>query len=95
MIFAILKSLDQVLKTLIKVGDAIAGKVGEALAKAARESMYKELGVELERIQALSLVNENIRDEEIQFLEERIQLLQDYMDRTMVRLDGVRVIVCK
>jgi len=46
---------------------------------------------ELDRLQALSSVNPNIRKEEIQYLEDSTGRLQSYLDAAQMRLDAIRV----
>lgn len=89
----VIKSLEPLLRGLLKKGDAIADSVGSALARHAHDAMNQQLGDELERMLHLAQVNPNVREIEIQYMRERIELLQQHIMKTMVRLDGIRVIV--
>ncbi len=42
---------------------------------------------------ALSLVNPNVRAEEIQFFEQQLEMLTEVLDSASLRLDALRVIV--
>lgn len=91
----VINSLEPLVRQLLQKGDVIAGKVGEALARSAVEAMERELGDELERMRHLATVNPNVREIEIQFMEERMVLLRQHIAQTMVHLDAVRIIVSR
>ena len=61
--------------------------------KQAHQDMQQSLNAELERLQALKAVNPNIRDEEIESIEEQIKELTGYINQAQVQLDSLRLIV--
>ncbi len=86
-------SVQPQLHHLIEVGEGlIEAKVDEVRQQAQRD-MHSRLNAELERLQALKAVNPNIRDEEIESLDEQITTLNGYISRAQYQLDSLRVIV--
>ena len=55
--------------------------------------MQQKLNGELERLLALKAVNPNIRDEEIDILEQQMQQLSGYIESAQLQLDSLRLIV--
>ncbi|EKO3483048.1 RNA polymerase-associated protein RapA [Vibrio fluvialis] len=64
-----------------------------AIRDQAQKEMHQILNGELERLQALKAVNPNIRDEEIEVLEQQIQELTGYIAQAQYQLDSLRLIV--
>ncbi|MBY7999996.1 RNA polymerase-associated protein RapA [Vibrio fluvialis] len=64
-----------------------------AIREQAQKEMHQILNGELERLQALKAVNPNIRDEEIEVLEQQIQELTSYIAQAQYQLDSLRLIV--
>ncbi|MCR9300220.1 RNA polymerase-associated protein RapA [Vibrio fluvialis] len=64
-----------------------------AIREQAQKEMHQILNGELERLQALKAVNPNIRDEEIEVLEQQIQELTGYIAQAQYQLDSLRLIV--
>ncbi len=86
-------SVQPQLHHLIEIGEGlIEAKVDEVRQQAQRD-MHSRLNAELERLQALKAVNPNIRDEEIESLDEQITTLNGYISRAQYQLDSLRVIV--
>ncbi|MCW8333230.1 RNA polymerase-associated protein RapA [Vibrio paucivorans] len=78
---------------LIEAGDAqIAQRVDDVREQAQKE-MQASLNGELERLQALKAVNPNIRDEEIEAIDDQIKELTGYISKAQVQLDSLRLIV--
>ncbi|WP_375752420.1 RNA polymerase-associated protein RapA [Vibrio sp. HN007] len=65
----------------------------EAVRNRAQTGMSESLNSELERLQALKAVNPNIRDEEIQAIDDQIKELTGYISKAQVQLDSLRLIV--
>ena len=59
----------------------------------AKQNMLNDLSCELDRLQALQKVNSNIRDEELEYLRNRIQLSEQQIDRARFQLQGIRLII--
>ncbi len=55
--------------------------------------MLNDLSSELDRLRSLQKVNPNIRNEEIEYLQDRIQLSAQQIDRARSQLQGIRLII--
>jgi len=55
--------------------------------------MLSSLGEELKRLQSLKKVNPNIRDSEIQFLQQQIEESTHYINHAQLQLQGIRLII--
>ncbi len=78
---------------LISAGEAQVVERVEAVKQQAQQEMASSLNSELERLQALKAVNPNIRDEEIEAIDEQIKELTGYIGKAQVQLDSLRLIV--
>ncbi|MDE1327378.1 RNA polymerase-associated protein RapA [Vibrio aestuarianus] len=65
----------------------------ETIREQAQQEMQANLNAELERLLALKAVNPNIRDEEIEAIEEQIKELTGYISKAQFQLDSLRLIV--
>jgi len=75
-----------------KAEDSVAPQQ-QQLIDAAMQRMQEQQSNELQRLEALSAVNPNIRQQEIDFLREETQSLADYLLTAQLKLDALRVIV--
>ncbi|MGQ9426326.1 RNA polymerase-associated protein RapA [Gilvimarinus sp. F26214L] len=66
----------------------------DQLIESALTTMSGQLGAELERLRTLAKVNPNIRQEEIEHLEQTIDEREHHIRLAQIGLDAVRVIVC-
>jgi ATP-dependent helicase HepA len=82
-------------KLLLQHATKLAERVGERIAEQARQRMEAELTAEQRRLSALSKVNPNVREDEIERLAARQQALASYLSTTRVRLDAVRLVVMR
>ena len=64
-----------------------------ALISAAQQKVSEELNAELDRMKALAKVNPNVRQSEIDYLQERLAASQHYLSQAKLRLDSLRVIM--
>ncbi|MEH0667216.1 RNA polymerase-associated protein RapA [Vibrio scophthalmi] len=78
---------------LIAAGDKLVVEKVEAVREQAQKEMQSSLNGELERLQALKAVNPNIRDEEIEAIDEQITALTGYIRQAQYQLDSLRMIV--
>ncbi|WP_028109722.1 RNA polymerase-associated protein RapA [Ferrimonas futtsuensis] len=78
---------------LIKQGDELAQAQLSALVAEAEQEMTRQLGGELNRLEALKRVNPNIRDSELDAVREQISLVSAHLGRAQVHLDALRMIV--
>ncbi|WP_261816560.1 RNA polymerase-associated protein RapA [Vibrio gallicus] len=81
------------IQALIKAGDEKIGAEHEQVKQLAQSEMRANLNAELERLLALKAVNPNIRDEEVEAIENQIQQLDKYIANAQIQLDSLRVIV--
>ena len=76
---------------MIKKVEKLAEEEAATLLEEAIVAMQSEQKNELTRLQALAKVNPNIRQEEIQSLEQLPGILEDHLRQAQVRLDAIRV----
>lgn len=86
------RSREQIDGVLDRAEQAVAPLRAEQV-EAARARVSEEIGRETERLQELAKVNPNIRQEEIDYLNERLARSLEYLDQASLKLDAVRVIV--
>ncbi|PNH88461.1 RNA polymerase-associated protein RapA [Vibrio diazotrophicus] len=78
---------------LITASEAFAVEEVKAIREKAQKEMEHSLNSELERLQALKAVNPNIRDEEIEVIEQQVNELSGYISQAQYQLDSLRLIV--
>ncbi|WIO75449.1 RNA polymerase-associated protein RapA [Porticoccaceae bacterium LTM1] len=78
---------------LIDKAETIASSQQQGLIDAAIAKMEQSQGVELQRLKSLAKVNPNIRQDEIDYLEETRDQLQKYLEGAELRLDSLRVAI--
>lgn len=76
---------------MLQRAEALAEVQRPGLLEQASASMREEHQQELQRLQALARVNPNIRDEEIQFLQDTAEQSGHYIEQARLRLDAIRV----
>jgi ATP-dependent helicase HepA len=89
----IVRAKQDTLKLLINRSRLLADAQIPILLDAAHERSKETLMREINRLKALSLVNPNVRDDEIEFFEQQLALLTQVLDSASLRLDALRVIV--
>ena len=87
---------DQVndLKDMVKNCERLALNPAKKLLDAAHQRGYELLNKEISRLLALSKVNPNVRQEELDFYEDHWKILEKVIESATPRLDALRVIVC-
>lgn len=78
---------------MIKKAEDSVSSQQQQLIDEAMQRMQEQQSNELQRLEALSAVNPNIRQQEIDFLREETQSLADYLQTAQLTLDALRVIV--
>ena len=81
------------LKNMVPVADALANQQAPEIIQQAQIRTREMLGKEMDRLKALQLVNPNIREDEVTYLENQQQQLLNMLEKAVVRLDAVRMIV--
>ena len=89
----IVRAKDKALRSLFSRCEEIAGKQTPEILKLAHQQSGEILRREINRLKALSQINPNIRDEEIEFFEQQLQALDEVLDAASLRLDSLRVII--
>lgn len=86
------KPLMQMLPRLKRKAKQQARGLAAATAEEAMTRMQTEVGAEIERLEALRLVNPAVRQDEIDALKEQYAELEKHLSDTRLRLDSLRVI---
>ncbi|MDQ2075495.1 RNA polymerase-associated protein RapA [Marinimicrobium sp. ABcell2] len=81
------------LSAMLDQAESLVQPRREELVEAARERMRQELNAELDRLRALAKVNPNVRQSEIDSLQNRLETTETVLDKAQLRLDAVRVIM--
>lgn len=89
----LVNSVQRDVHTLIEFAEKKVTPRLEAVRSEATAEMSEALNAELERLQALKAVNSNIRDEELEQIEEQIKELTGYINKAQIQLDSLRLIV--
>jgi len=89
----LVSSVQNDIHKLIEAGENCIGSKLDIIREQAQKEMFSSLNGELERLQALKAVNPNIRDEEIQSIENQIKELTGYISNAQIQLDSLRLIV--
>ncbi len=83
----------QTLRELISMSETAAQQKTPEILKSAHQQSTQTLTKEINRLQALSLVNPSIRPEEIDHLREQLNIISQLIDSSTLRLDSLRVII--
>lgn len=89
----LVSSVQSDIRKLIEAGEKCIGGKLDIVREQAQKEMFSALNGELERLQALKAVNPNIRDEELQAIENQILELTGYISKAQIQLDSLRLIV--
>lgn len=79
--------------SVLRLSEPMIEKEAKLLIESAKEAADKALTLELSRLEALKAVNPNIRDEELDIIEEERQQLMTNIDQATWRLDAIRLVV--
>ncbi|GAL06974.1 RNA polymerase associated protein RapA [Photobacterium aphoticum] len=88
-----MNSVQKDIHTLIAFAEQAVEKELHTVRDAAQAEMEMTLRAELDRLLALKAVNPNIRDDEVELLENQINELTGYIAKAQVQLDSLRLIV--
>ena len=78
---------------MVKASENYAEKLTPGILQAAQQKSCSLLQGEIDRLQALKSVNPNVRQEEIDFYQRQLSLVNDKIETSSLRLDGMRVII--
>ncbi|MCG9950437.1 RNA polymerase-associated protein RapA [Providencia rettgeri] len=79
--------------SVLRLSEPMVETEAKALIESAKEAADKALTLEFSRLEALKAVNPNIRDEELDIIEEERQQLITNIDQATWRLDAIRLVV--
>jgi ATP-dependent helicase HepA len=89
----IVKAKKKILKAMIQRSEKYADLKSTKVLQQAQQQATEILSKEINRLNALSKVNSNIRAEEIVYFENQLSMLTEVIDAANLRLDAIRVIV--
>ncbi len=81
------------LRKMVRASEKFAQTLAPGVIQVARAKSSDQLSGEIHRLEELRRVNPNIRDEEIQFLQGQLQVINHKLDSASTRLDAIRVII--
>lgn len=79
--------------SVLRLSEPMVEKEAKLLIESAKDAADKALTLELSRLEALKAVNPNIRDEELDIIEEERQQLMANIDQATWRLDAIRLVI--
>lgn len=85
--------LSQIVETLIQTAEQKAEEIAGSLVETAENRAMSESKAEYDRLKALNGVNPNVREDELEFVQERLEALVEHLDESRTRLEGVRLIM--
>lgn len=83
----------QTIRDLLDKARLLADKQKQELSKSATQAMQEQLSAELERMIALSKVNPNIRQQELDILKQQLSDSEHLLNNCELQLDALRYIV--
>ncbi|MCI0654963.1 MAG: RNA polymerase-associated protein RapA [Methylococcaceae bacterium] len=81
------------IRDLIRAGEGKARIQAKKIRQYAESDAIQKLTEEINRLQALSWVNPNVRQEEIDFFREQLAHVRELIDSAPLRLDALRVLI--
>jgi len=92
-ILQIISSQQEQLRQMLAQAEHLAEQQLPLLVTTAVDTMDTELNQELQRLSAMQQVNPNVRQDEIDALQEQQQLLKQYMQTARLHQDAIRLII--
>jgi ATP-dependent helicase HepA len=89
----IVKAKRKILKAMLQRSEKYAELKADKILAIAHKKSEEILQIEINRLNALSKVNPNIRADEINYFERQLSRLNELIDSANIRLDAIRVIV--
>ncbi len=89
----IVNAKSEILKVMLKRGEIYANARAKQVLELAHTESNETITKEINRLEALSKVNPNIRNDEIAFFEGQLASLNRVLESANLRLDAIRVIV--
>ena len=89
----IVKAKKKILKAMLHRSEKYGELKSAKVLQKAHEQAADVISLEINRLTALSKVNPNIRNDEIEYFKKQLATLTDVIDAANLRLDAVRIIV--
>ena len=89
----VLKAKISVIKVLLKKADDLMQQQLPAVKSEAEQQVNQSLTDEIERLQQLALHNGQVRDDEIEYLQNSLKLAHSTIGQTQPQLDSIRILV--
>ncbi|MFK7731047.1 MAG: RNA polymerase-associated protein RapA [Pseudomonadales bacterium] len=89
----VVKARNTVLEGLIKRTRSLAEEQSQAMLEQAHQAAEHALNDEISRLETLQRINPNVRDVEIQALNQELANVNSVIDAMVLRLDALRVVV--
>lgn len=89
----VVRAKQKILKSMLEHCEKMAQQQVVVALESAHHNSSEALLREVNRLKALSKVNPNVRDNEIEFFENQLSALSKVLDSASLRLDAIRVIV--
>ena len=89
----ILNVKQNLLRKMVSASENFAQKLAPRVLQTARDKSTSTLDTEINRLEALISINPNVRQEEIEFYKDQLQVITIKLDESNLRLDALRVIV--
>lgn len=93
MAHAVIKEIRNEIGTLLAHAQAIAEKAVPDLISEAEQAVEKQLGAEIQRLVTLQAKNPLIRDDEIEFLKNQQVLCREYIGKTGLEVQAMRIVI--
>lgn len=93
--YPIITQIRDVVETILAKSKTTAEAQLVEIVEEAKVQMRKSLQHEVERLEALQVINPAIRDDEIAFFKHQLSESEHYMDSSVLKLQALRVIVNK
>ena len=89
----IVKIKEGLIRKMVAASEKFAAKLAPQVLLSARQKSTQILNNEIDRLQALMSVNPNVRQEEIEYYQQQLEIITQKLDQSSMRLDALRVIV--
>jgi ATP-dependent helicase HepA len=87
------EALTQIVETLLQSAEGEAEKTASAALEHAQKTAMNGLKEEYDRLRALRQKNPSVRQEELDYIEDVLGLILDFLEDARLRLDAVRLIM--
>lgn len=86
-------ALTMIVENLLTVAEESADEIAESYLEQAEKKAMNTLKIEYDRLKALRSKNPSIRADELEYIEELLNIIIDYLEAARLRLDAIRLIL--